>query len=366
MIENIVVFGGAFDPIHQGHINMALKAQEFLGGIDKCLIIFVPAYISVWKNEAISKDVKAEMVEMEINKHPSFIMSRFELNQDSPQYSYLTIKHFKEIYPDKKLYLLIGGDHVNSFHKWKNAEEIIKDAQIIYYNRARIILNKDNITKYHMINIPGASVDISSSDVRDLNALNDISDDVIYLIDKYNLYYMEKIKSFIDEKRFNHSKSVARLSLEIAKANNIPNYWRYYVAGLLHDIGKHISIEDKKDIEERYQEYMPMDIRLYHQFLGADIAKKEFNIQDEEILDAIRYHATGRKNMSKMDKVIYAADKCDPLRGYDSSDMIKAMKEDIETGFIYVLKENLAYLKKKMNVDISNKLTKECFDYYLG
>ncbi len=79
-------------------------------------------------------------------------------------------------------------------------------------------------------------------------------------------------------------------------------------------------------------------------------------------------HCTGKKNMNTIDKIIYAADKIDPLRGYDSSDMIIEMKNNYEEGFKYVLTENYKFIENKNGQDESsrNKMSEECFKYYLN
>ena len=91
----------------------------------------------------------------------------------------------------------------------------------------------------------------------------------------------------------------------------------------------------------------------------------DFNIKDEEILDAIKYHATGKQNMSKIGKIVYASDKIDPSRGYNSQDMINECLKDIDSGFNYVLSENIKYFKLK-NMEYKNPLTIQCIKYYLG
>ena len=113
-----------------------------------------------------------------------------------------------------------------------------------------------------------------------------------------------------------------------------------------------------------YPEYIDMPEFSYHQFVGAYIAKEEFGINDSYILNAIKYHATGRKHMTNLEKIIFASDKIEPTRPYDSSKLIEAMKNNYETGFIEVLKHNRDFLLDQ-GKNISNPLTDECLEYYL-
>ena len=77
------------------------------------------------------------------------------------------------------------------------------------------------------------------------------------------------------------------------------------------------------------------------------------------------FHCTGNSNLSPLAKVIYACDKIDPLRGYDSKFMIDKLMENYEDGFKLVVKENYNYLKEKCKDSIDLSLSKKCFDNYL-
>jgi len=178
------------------------------------------------------------------------------------------------------------------------------------------------------------------------------------------------VRKEIDEKRFLHSKSVGELCYKIALSNKLDNPIKYYFAGLVHDLAK--NKDKNKEVVDKYLNKIEKSFPsyTYHQFLAPFIVKELFNYEDEEIFDAIKYHCTGKKNMSKMGKIVYASDKIDPLRGYDSNFMIEAMIQNYESGFILVLKENLKFLKEK-NKDrehpnpFDNQLTKDCAYYYL-
>ena len=95
------------------------------------------------------------------------------------------------------------------------------------------------------------------------------------------------------------------------------------------------------------------------------VARDKFGVADPEILDAIKYHTTGRKKMGWLEKLVFVSDKIEPTRPYDSSSLIKAMYEDFEKGFITVLKANREFLISKDKM-VDNRFTADCFKYYLG
>ena len=147
---NKIIFGGAFDPIHNGHSNMALKASKELEGE----VIFVPARISVWKSVSAPISDKMAMLKLATKDYPFFSIDEFEINSGKDiNYSIDTIKYFQKKYPKDKLFYLIGYDQVNEFHRWKDAEELSSIAQIVYYTRPNYKLSEENVNKYHMIAI---------------------------------------------------------------------------------------------------------------------------------------------------------------------------------------------------------------------
>ena len=125
-------------------------------------------------------------------------------------------------------------------------------------------------------------------------------------------------------------------------------------------------LEKKHEMMNKYfPEYYDLPEFSYHQFLGSHLAKKLFNIEDEEILNAIKFHATGNSGMSTLAKLIYACDKIEPTRGFDSSKLIMSMEKDINKGFVKVLAANKVFLENNRG-NIENRLTHECFECYLN
>ena len=356
---NRIIFGGGFDPIHLGHINMALVARDTLKGE----VVFVPAKVAIWKEESISEEHKLNMLKLAIAQYDGFSIDTYELEQKEQPRSYQTVEYFKKKYPKDKLFFLIGQDQANTFEKWKNPDQIAKNTQIVYYKRPKYSVNQANVDKYHMLAIEGPVVDVASSDIRALKSVM-IPEEVLNYIEDNKLYFVSRVRSYIKETRFNHSLSVAHLAYRLAKKLQL-DYQKAYIAGVLHDIAKGIDKDESLMLmKQLYPEYLDIGAYAYHQFLGEMLAKRDFEVVDEEILNAIKYHTTGRANMCWLEKLIYAADKIEPTRPFDSSDLISAMEKDLNSGFLTVLKANYEYLKER-HKDIDNRLSDECFKYYL-
>ena len=363
-MKNIILFGGAFDPIHLGHLNMAKQASDILNAE----VIFIPAKISVWKSESLaSVDDKIKMIELALKdaKMDDYCsISRFEA--DSPNettYSIDTVKHFKEEYKDASLFLLIGQDQVFSFHKWKDAKELSKLAQIVFFGRLNEEFSVNNVKEYRMRMIPGEINDISSTDIRSLKSLETTDSVINYIID-HDLYFMNKIKAKMSEDRYIHSKSVAKLAYEIALANSVQDPKKALIAGLVHDYGKELDKnEELKIMKAHYSEYLYLPKIIYHQFTGEYLAKKEFGIKDVVVLEAIRYHTTANSNMSDIARIIYCTDKIEPTRGFDSKSLINSMKCSLTQGFKDVMKSNIEYYDRH-GINYKNPLTVACLEQY--
>ena len=125
-------------------------------------------------------------------------------------------------------------------------------------------------------------------------------------------------------------------------------------ASLFHDCAKYLSSNDKLlkgfSIDQAFGE-VPSSV--WHQFAGAYLAEKRFGVKDEEILNAIRYHTSGRENMSELEKLIFLADMLEESRDFDGVDALRglfwkdkgvgALDECLEKA----LEHSLNYLNKK-------------------
>lgn len=167
-------------------------------------------------------------------------------------------------------------------------------------------------------------------------------------IKKINEYLKEKIS----EKRYVHSLGVAKEAVQLAKQYNA-DADKAYVAGLVHDCAKEVNPEDAVNLLKKKYHIIPdSDLiavpRLLHGLLGSCIAADEFQIDDEDILDAIRYHTTGKADMGLLTKIIYIADYIEPGRTYPDVDKLREITyNDIDEGILFSLDYTICDLVKK-------------------
>lgn len=127
--KRVGLFGGSFDPIHFGHLNLALAILE-QHQLDK--VIFCPAAISPFKDATppkAAKEHRKEMVRLAIEQIKSFELLESEMNREGTSYTIDTIKDvLNEAHAQKKeidLFLVLGEDALGHFHLWKDVEEIV-------------------------------------------------------------------------------------------------------------------------------------------------------------------------------------------------------------------------------------------------
>ena len=365
-MESLVLYGGGFDPIHNGHIRLAREA----GIAFKADVLLIPNRVPPWKTPFATVEERLDMIRLAIkeSKLGYLKLSTYEIDSDQEvNYSIDTIKHFVQTYPKKKLYLLIGADEANAFDKWKCPDEIASLVQIVVIPRPGLLIRNEMMERFHMIRLDyKESGDVSSSAVRALRH-NDIPVKVRDYIEDHELYYMKMLKERYSSKRLNHCIEVGRLAYAIALKNGVERPWRLYVAGLLHDIAKSQSKPLARLLmKKEFPAYVDMPEWTYHQFIGSLLAEREYRIQDKEIIDAIACHASGKGEMTIVDKILYASDKIEPTRGYDSSSFIKECLANAEEGFKTVLKANWLFYQEQGWSFVDNPFTQACVEHYLG
>ena len=181
-------FGGTFNPIHYGHLKNAAAAKEQLK-LNK--IIFIPDKLPVHKNmdAAISVEDRYCMLLKAVSEFEGFEVSRIEIDREEPSYTIITIQALKKIYPQCKLFMIIGADSFNEIDTWKEYMQII-DAVVVVVLRRKTdpVLRTDIISKLEIID--NDYIDISSTELRKKleqkeNVRGLIPDNVIeYIIEK--------------------------------------------------------------------------------------------------------------------------------------------------------------------------------------
>ena len=172
----------------------------------------------------------------------------------------------------------------------------------------------------------------------------DITDKFIKKVDNYLVQNLTK-------KRYKHTLSTALTAKKLCKAFNIEKK-KGYAAGLLHDIARDFDVEDLfKTIAKDGNAISPEEQQepdLLHGRAGAVLAKELFNIDDEEILEAIQFHTTGIKGMGDLAKIVFIADYIEPCRKHITREYVKNLEgKQLNEMFEIVLRSVVDYLTIK-------------------
>ena len=372
----IGIYGGSFDPPHIEHINLCVNAVKSLN-LDRLFI--VPAKIPPHKKvQPISGEYRLEMVKLALSNVdvPQITVSDFELNSAGKSYTYLTIEHFKSLYKDAQIYFLMGTDMLENFPTWKEPKAILNMAKLYVFGRdgesmeraKQVFLNafSDRLNSLVFANFSGKMV--SSTHVRHmltlgLDAKEFLYQNVIDYIKSNNLYFCEKaefVKKSLSISRLTHTLGVMDLAKAYAKKLGEDEN-KAVLAAMLHDVAKYM---DKNDFPSFT---LPLDVPkpVIHQYLGAYVAEHVLGVTDTDVLNAIRYHTTGRSNMSRLEKIVFTADLLEVGRTYDEAPILReAVDKDFDAGFSLSVKRLLNYLTKQGQPIYY--LTKECYNYYVN
>lgn len=358
----IALFGGSFNPVHTEHVNIVKAAIRGLN-LDK--VIIIPSHITPLKSGrmAASGEDRLNMCRLAFADVDGAEVSDFELRRGGISYSYLTCREFKKRYPKDDLFFILGADMYESFPTWKYPEEILKCVTLAVCAREKPL--KLTETKAVAFGYVGAKV--SSTRIRTLAALGESIEEYVDkktadYIKERSLYRIEgigRVKGYLTPKRWSHTVRVAVTAAENCARLNIAERTAI-TAAALHDCAKYLNT----DSPELAGFACPPDVPppVVHQFAGAYVAENTFNIRDPEILEAIKYHSSGRENMSALEKLIFLSDLLEEGRDFEGVENLREeFSRSVDGGLYASLKHQLNYLKATGKPVYP--LTKKAFEY---
>lgn len=174
-----------------------------------------------------------------------------------------------------------------------------------------------------------------------------------------------KLLNDIGKKRFEHSLRVAETAKKLAEIYGV-DVKKAYLAGLIHDCAKYNEEVYIKKYNIDFSIYPVSSIKdpVLHSFLGAEVAKKVYNIYDRDVLKAIEYHTTGRPDMSDLEKIIFIADAIEPARDFEDIEKIRKLAfENLNKAMLNLLDSNIIFLIGKKA--LINPLSFEARNYLI-
>ena len=378
-MKKIAIFGGSFDPVHTEHVRLVEAAIKGLG-LDKLLVMpaFAPPH-KRGKTLAPDRD-RLDMCRLAFSHLEKVEISDYEIAQGGTSYTYLTCRHFHEIYPNAEIFWLVGTDMLRDFPTWKNPQDILdhvtlgvcaRDEKDGWEKEEQLAFEKRFGKKFAVIHYNGAPV--SSTEIRLLTAAGLPIDHLtpqkvaehIAAEGLYGIPFARQALSLEKEERAAHSVRVARLALTRAKDLRLSEK-DVLTAALMHDCAKNLPANSAYlDGFAPPTEWGEIPTQVLHQYQGAYVAENYFDVRDEDVLNAIRYHTSGRPNMSEMEKLIFLADMLEEERRYTGVDELRALfwdKDGLDKCLAEALYQTLLFLECKGGEIYP--LTRAAYEFY--
>lgn len=342
------VFGGSFNPPHNGHVRAALAAKEALGAER---LIVIPTSISPHKSHpggSPSPEERLALTRMAFQGCPGVEVSGMETMRGGRSYTVDTLEELSAQNRGDELFLLMGTDMLLCFDSvWKGFDRILELASLAVFRREAEddgeleekcrALRRDYGARIELL--PISPFPASSTEIRAMlpkrRACGLLPPPVYGEIIRRRFYgakpdldwLRQQVVPYHDEKRMPHVLGCAGEAVSLAKRWGADPE-AAAEAGILHDITKREKGEGQLKLCDKYGIITDSDeksnYKLLHSKTGAALARELFGI-DDVIYGAICWHTTGRPNMSLLEKIIYMADYIEPNRSFPGVDELREL-----------------------------------------
>lgn len=359
------IYGGSFNPIHRGHLTAAMSAARQLG-LDRLFLI--PASVPPHKQLSADSATAQQRLEMTVlataEMDCKVEVLDIELKRTGKSYTSDTLRELKVKYPDDELWLLMGTDMFLSIQTWHEPEVIMSLASIGAFSRTVEGEDEEFAAQEKFLEETyGARVvtmenlqviEVSSTQVRAALPKGDgeeyLTAAVYGYILRHGLYGthadMKKLSlaelrcvalSYLKPKRMAHVLGTEEEAVRLARRYGVDER-EARTAALLHDCTKKLGIDEQLALCEQYGVHLDAmqtwALKLQHAITGAEVARDVFGVSDA-VYEAIRWHTTGKADMTKLEKVIYLADYIEPTRDFPGvEELRRAVYEDLDRGLL--------------------------------
>ncbi len=366
----IGILGGTFHPIHNGHVMMAHIALEEM---KLKQVWFLPDGMPPHKSiGGVTPQQRLEMVRLAVEDVDGFVVAAQEVQREGYTYTVDTMRELTARYPDESFVQIIGADTLLQLESWREFDEIAKLCAFFVVPRkgtkksgakecAKKLKKKYDAKIYFA---EQSSIDISSTTLRQMLETGEgwqafIPEKTAAYIEENQLYraseqtqfdsISDRVRKSLPLSRWHHTLGVVQTAVQLAQRFGV-DVERARLAALIHDCAKTYHGKEAEALMANYK--VELDAfsqnapKLWHGPLGAAIAKHEYGVEDEEILNAVRIHTVGAANMTTLEKVIKLADLIEPGRTYDAVEEIREIaKNDLDGALLAAMKNTMGYLK---------------------
>ena len=381
----IAVYGGSFNPPHLGHTEAARTVAEALRP-DKFLIIpdNLPPHKEM-EEDSPTPEQRMGLCKLAFSAIPGAEISDMEINREGKSYTADTVDRLRELYPEDELYLVMGTDMLLSFEQWYRFRYLLDQCTLAVLARAEE--DGDAIRAHagymereygaRIVILPHEPLEMSSSDIRErlkVRLGSELLDDGVYSqIIRCRYYGAQPELSWLREKAYAclKPKRIAHVAGCESEAVKLAMRWgedpeTAAEAGILHDITKKLNLDEQLILCEKYgiiNDNLELNSpKLLHAKTGAALARDLFGVSDR-VYEAIRWHTTGKPDMTLLEKIIYLADYIEPTRDFPGVEKLRELcYEDIDEAMALGLSMSLEDIRSYGEEPY--KVTAEACEWY--
>ena len=354
---DIAVYGGSFNPPHLGHREAVITALEAL---KPDMLLIMPDHEPPHKEMeegSPTPEQRLELCRLTFGDLEHVEISSLELERNGKSYTYDTVLELEERFPDARLTLIVGTDMILTFEEWYHFEYLLAhcrlaamvrdledeeklraaaehlrstyDAEIILLDHAPLPMSSTELRRMLRIRLGAEAIhpDAYAAIIR--NRFYDAAPELSWL--------REQAYTMLDERRIAHVAGCESEAIELARRwGEDPE--TAAEAGILHDITKRLSHEEQLNLCEKYaiicDSAERVTPKLLHAKTGAAVARERFGVRDP-VYEAIRWHTTGKPDMTLLEKIIYLADYIEPTRDFPGVDTLRELAyEDLDRALL--------------------------------
>ena len=362
----VLLFGGTFDPPHNGHIHLL---QQAIRAVAPDWVVVMPACLPPHKApSATAPDLRLAMCRCFEPIFPDLEVSSWEIEQGGASYTIDTVAMLENRFPGAQIFLTVGSDMLLSFTGWKDWQQLL--ARTILVVQSRREGDEEQLAAAaagleqkggRVVFAGGTPLEVSSSEIRSGRGRKNIPPQAREIIRRYDLYRPHPTisiegarrlaKRTLSDKRYTHTLNVKKLAVKLAKQYGAdPD--KAALAALLHDIAKErpkaelLQILQDNAIIAKGAAQRPVPV--WHGICAALLAQHRWGVQDAEVLSAIANHTAGKPGMTRLDKIIYLADMCSAERSYPEVDWLRALlARDLDRAMAVSLGQNILWMRQQ-------------------
>ena len=364
----IAIYGGSFNPPHLGHLEAAKTVCAELEP-DKLLIIpdNIPPHKAMDPGSPTAEE-RLALCRIAFRSIPGAEISDMEIRRRGKSYTAHTVRELRGRYPDDELFLVVGSDMLLSFEEWYEFEYLLSECTLAVVSREeddldalrahKALLLEKYAARVHILQ--HAPLPMNSSEIRvwlRLRLGSDLLDNAVYAEIIRRRYYeampelcwlREAVKPYLSPRRVAHVAGCESEAVLLAMRYG-EDAEAAAEAGILHDITKKMSYDEQLILCDKYGIILDKDQlaneKLLHAITGAAFARDVFGVSDA-VYDAIRWHTTGKPDMTLLEKIIYMADYVEPTRDFPGVEKLRALAhEDIDEAMALGLEMSLADIR---------------------